>query len=175
MTVYALSNRRPELPTNGRFWIAPNALVIGTVELGEDVSVWFGAVLRGDNDPITIGARSNIQDGTIVHTDPGFPVSVGIGCTIGHRAILHGCSIDDNTLVGMGATLLNGAKIGKNSIVGANALVTEGKTFPDNSLIVGAPARVVRSLDEDAVAGLETSASRYVANWKRYAAGLVAL
>ncbi|THV25269.1 gamma carbonic anhydrase family protein [Peteryoungia ipomoeae] len=175
MSVYALGDRRPHLPPGDRYWIAPTAVVVGDVRLGTDVSVWFGAVLRGDNDPITIGAGSNVQDGTVVHSDPGFPTLVGAGCTIGHRAILHGCTLGDNTLVGMGATILNGAIIGKNCIVGAKALVTEGKVFPDNSLIVGAPARVVRSLDDNAVARLRLSAAHYVANWQRYAVGLTVL
>jgi carbonic anhydrase/acetyltransferase-like protein (isoleucine patch superfamily) len=138
------------------------------VTLGNDVGIWFGATLRGDNEPITVGAGTNIQEGVMVHSDPGFPATIGDGCTIGHHAIVHGCTIGDNSLVGMGATILNGAKIGKNCLVGANALITEGKEFPDNSLIVGSPARVIRSLDDVAIAGLKLSAQKYIGNWKRF-------
>ncbi len=168
MPVYALADLRPALPADDRFWIAPDAHVIGQVFLGADVGVWFGAVLRGDNEPIRIGEGTNIQEGTMVHVDPGFPVTIGRGCTIGHHAIVHGCTIGDNTLIGMGATILNGAKIGNNCLVGANALITEGKVFPDNSLIVGSPAKLVRELDESAIAGLKRSAASYVANWQRF-------
>ncbi|MGA2637410.1 gamma carbonic anhydrase family protein [Methylocella sp.] len=173
MPLYALDGVRPELPAGNRFWIAPDAQVIGKVRLGVDASVWFGVVLRGDNEEIFIGPGSNVQDNSVLHTDPGFPVWIGENCTIGHRAILHGCTIGDNSLIGMGATLLNGARIGRNCLVGANALVTEGKSFPDNSLIVGSPAKVLRELDESAAARLAESAVRYAANWRRYAKGLV--
>jgi carbonic anhydrase/acetyltransferase-like protein (isoleucine patch superfamily) len=172
MPLYSLGNLTPKLPAEDRYWVAPDAHVIGQVELGEDVGIWFGAVLRGDNEPIVIGERTNIQEGVMIHTDPRFPVTIGAGCTIGHHAIIHGCTIGDNSLVGMGATILNGAKIGKNCLVGANALITEGKEFPDNSLIVGSPARVVRSLDEKAAAGLGLSAESYVRNWQRFARDL---
>lgn len=172
MPIYRLGDRVPQLPASDRFWVAPDAQIIGDVRLGEDVGIWFGAVLRGDNDPIIIGARSNIQDGVMVHTDPGMGVSIGEGCTIGHHAIIHGCTIGSYALIGMGATILNGARIGNNCLVGANALVTEGKTFPDNSLIVGSPARVVRTLDETAIAGLRLSADKYVRNWQRFARDL---
>lgn len=172
MPIYALDGQRPELPPQGDYWIAPGAALIGKVRLGVDVGVWFGAVLRGDNEWISIGAGSNIQEHTIVHTDPGFPVDVGENCTIGHRVILHGCTVGAGSLIGMGATILNGAKIGRNCLVGAGALVTEGKDFPDGSLIVGAPARVIRAMDEKALAGLARPAGNYVLRWKRYAAGL---
>ncbi|CAH2600739.1 Gamma carbonic anhydrase family protein [Rhodovastum atsumiense] len=172
MPIYALDEHAPSLPGPGRFWIAPDAQVIGRVRLGEDVSIWFAAVLRGDNDPIDIGARSNIQDGAMLHTDQGFPLTIGADVTVGHHAILHGCSIGDGALIGMGATILNGARIGAGCLVGANALVTEGKEFPDNSLIVGAPAKVVRTLDAATVALLRGSAQHYVANAHRFAAGL---
>jgi carbonic anhydrase/acetyltransferase-like protein (isoleucine patch superfamily) len=175
MPLYALDEFSPALPPDQRYWIAPNAQVIGKVRLERDASVWFGVVLRGDNEEILIGARSNVQDGSLLHTDPGFPLTIGPDCTIGHHAILHGCTIGENSLIGMGATLLNGARIGRNSLVGANALVTEGKEFPDNSLIVGSPAKLVRSLDDAAIAKLRESAAHYVANWQRYAKGLVAL
>ncbi|MFC3076050.1 gamma carbonic anhydrase family protein [Shinella pollutisoli] len=172
MPLYALDDHRPTLPAEDRHWIAPDANVIGRVILGEDVGIWFGATLRGDNEPITVGARSNIQEGVVVHTDPGKPATIGEGCTIGHGAIIHGCTIGDNSLIGMGATVLNGAVIGRNSLVGAGALVTEGKVFPDNSLIVGSPARAIRTLDEAAIEGLRRSAESYVKNWRRFRAGL---
>jgi carbonic anhydrase/acetyltransferase-like protein (isoleucine patch superfamily) len=172
MTLYALDTIAPVTP-DGFFWVADNATVVGNVEIGEDVGIWFGCALRGDNEPIRIGRGSNIQELSVLHTDPGFPIVIGEGCTIGHRAILHGCSIGDNSLVGMGATILNGAVIGRNSLVGANSLVTEGKTFPDNSLIMGAPARVVRELDEARIERLRRSAQNYVRNARRFAAGLV--
>jgi carbonic anhydrase/acetyltransferase-like protein (isoleucine patch superfamily) len=172
MAIYALGNDRPMLPKEGRYWVAPGAHLIGRVKLGVDVTVWFNAVIRADNDVIEIGERSNIQDNAVVHADPGFPVTVGAGCTIGHRAILHGCTIGPNTLIGMGAVLLNGAKIGANCLVGANALVTEGKEFPDNSLIVGTPAKVIRTLDEAAIARLPRDADAYMKKLGRYSVGL---
>lgn len=172
MPLYALGDLKPAVPDADRYWLAPDAHVIGKVTLGEDVGIWFGAVLRGDNEPITIGAGTNIQEGVMIHTDPAFPVVIGTGCTVGHHAIVHGCTIGDNSLVGMGATILNGAKIGRNCLIGANALVTEGKEFPDNSLIVGSPAKAIRTLDDDAVEKLRGSASRYVENWKRFAQDL---
>lgn len=173
MPIYALHDRRPRLPSKDRYWIAPNACVIGDVVLGEDCGVWFGATLRGDNETISIGARTNIQEGCTLHTDMGFPLFIGEDCTIGHNAILHGCAIGDGSLVGMGAIVLNSAKIGRGCLVGAGALLTEGKIFPDGSLIVGAPAKVTRALDDATIAGLRKSAAGYVANWRRYAAGLV--
>lgn len=172
MPLYSLGNLLPKTAPEGRFWIAPDAHVIGQIDLGEDVGIWFGAVLRGDNEPIVIGERTNIQEGVMIHTDPRFPVTIGKGCTIGHHAIIHGCTIGDNSLIGMGATVLNGAKIGNNCLVGANALITENKEFPDNSLIVGSPARVVRTLDEASAARLTLSAEHYVRNWQRFARDL---
>ena len=172
MPVYALDALVPRLPPAGQYWVAPDAHVIGNVILGEEVGVWFGAVIRGDNDPIEIGARTNIQDGAMLHSDSGVPLSIGADVTIGHHAILHGCTIASNTLIGMGATVLNRARIGANCIVGANALVTEGKEFPDFSLIVGAPAKVMRTLDPGTAAALKASADHYVANWRRFAGGL---
>ena len=168
MTVYGLDGVSPELPGTGQCWIAPTASVIGQVRLGEEASVWFGAVLRGDNEPIVVGERSNIQDLVVIHSDPGFPVTIGAGCTIGHRAILHGCTIGDNSLVGMGATILNGATIGRNCLIGAGALIGEGKTIADNCLVVGMPGKVVRTLGDDAVAMLREAADIYVARWKKY-------
>ena len=172
MRLYSLDGRRPELPAEGRYWIAPNACLIGNVSVGIDVGVWFGAVLRGDNEPIILGARTNIQESCTLHTDMGFPLIIGDDCTIGHNAILHGCSIGQGSLIGMGAVVLNGAKIGRGCLVGARALVTEDKAFADHSLIVGSPAKAVRTLDAEAIEDLRRSAQRYVENWRRFAAGL---
>lgn len=172
MPLYTLDGLGPETPTEGTWWLAPDAHVVGRVRLAAGVGIWFGAVLRGDNEWIDIGENSNIQEGCVLHTDMRFPLTVGPGCTIGHRAILHGCTIGENSLVGMGATVLNGASIGRNSLVGANALVTEGKVFPDNSLIVGSPARAIRTLDAEATEGIAASARGYVARWRQFAAGL---
>ncbi len=173
MTIYGLGEVRPTLAAD--VYVAPGAHVIGRVTLGPRVSIWFGAVLRGDNDPIVIGADSNVQDGAMVHADPGVPTTIGRGVTIGHHAIVHGATVGDNSLIGMGATLLNRAAIGANCIVGAGALVTEGKVFPAGSLIVGSPARAVRSLTETEIAALGLSAATYVANAQRYAAELTPL
>ena len=172
MAIYELDGHAPALPADGRVFIAEGAHVVGRVRLGRDVGIWFGAVLRGDNEEMVVGEATNVQDNAVLHSDPGFPLVIGAGCTIGHGAIVHGCTIGDNVLIGMGATVLNGATIGANSIVGANALVTEGKTFPPHSLIVGSPAKLVRELDEAAAAGLRLSAEHYVANGRRFSAGL---
>jgi carbonic anhydrase/acetyltransferase-like protein (isoleucine patch superfamily) len=173
MPIYSLNGVTPKLPPKGRFWIAPGVRVIGKVTLHDEVSVWFGSVLRGDNDAIEIGARSNIQENAMVHVDPGFPAKIGKNCTIGHHAVLHGCSIGDGSLIGMGATVLNGARVGADCLVGAGALVTEGKVFENGCLIVGAPARAIRKLDEAAIAELRKASENYVAKWRRFAAGLV--
>lgn len=175
MPLYALGDVEPDVPGEGEYWLAPGAHVIGNVRLGVGVGIWFGVVLRGDNERIDIGAGSNIQEGVTIHTDMGFPATIGENCTIGHNAILHGCTIGDNSLVGMGATILNGARIGRNCLVGANALVTEGKEFPDNSLIVGAPAKAIRTLDEKSAAALTRSAEHYVENWRRFSRDLLQL
>jgi carbonic anhydrase/acetyltransferase-like protein (isoleucine patch superfamily) len=172
MPIFALEGVGPELPAEGQYWIAPTAVVIGRVRLGRNASVWFGAVLRGDNDPILIGENSNIQDNAVVHTDPGQPVTVGANVTVGHNVILHSTSVGDNSLIGMGATLLNRSRIGKNCIVGANALVTEGKEFGDGMLIVGSPARAMRPLGETELALMKASAEVYVANFRRFRDGL---
>jgi len=172
MPLYSLDGRRPMLPAEGEYWVAPDAAVIGDVRLGRDVGVWFGAVLRGDNEPIVIGARTNIQDLSALHTDIGSPLEIGEDCTIGHRAILHGCNIGDGSLIGMGAVVLNGARIGRGCLVGARALVTEDKTFPDHLLIIGSPAKAVRTLDGAAIDALRSSAAHYVQNWRRFASGL---
>jgi carbonic anhydrase/acetyltransferase-like protein (isoleucine patch superfamily) len=171
MPIYALDGVSPQIDPEVGF-IAPNAVVVGDIVLSRDVGVWFGVVMRGDNERISIGARSNVQENCVLHTDMGFPLTVGENCTIGHGAILHGCTIGDNSLIGMGATVLNGAKIGKNCLIGANALVTEGKDIPDNSLVVGAPAKVVRTLDAEAAARLTRSAEGYVKNARRFATGM---
>ena len=175
MPIYSLDGVRPDMPASDRYWIAPDAHVIGNVLLAEDTSVWFGAVLRGDNERIAVGARSNIQEACLLHTDMGFPLDIGSDCTIGHAAVLHGCTIGPTSLIGMGAIVLNGARIGAESIVGAHALVTEGKEFPPRSLIVGSPARVLRPLDEASVAKLKAAAAHYVQNARRFAGGLVRL
>jgi carbonic anhydrase/acetyltransferase-like protein (isoleucine patch superfamily) len=172
MPIHSLDGIAPVLPADGRYWIAPTATVIGKVSLGEGVGIWFGAVLRGDGEPITIGADSNLQEHVVVHTDPGYPATIGVGCTIGHRAIIHGCTIGDNVLVGMGAIILNGAVIGDNSLVGAGALVTEGKAIPPGSLVIGAPGKVTRPLTDDEIARNRQSATHYAANWRRFAKGL---
>lgn len=172
MALYKLGNISPETPGEGACWVAPNASVIGKVKLDREASVWFGAVLRGDNELIHVGERSNVQDGAVCHTDMGYPLTIGADCTIGHQAILHGCTIGDNSLVGMGATILNGAIIGSNCIIGANALVAEGKVIPDNSLVVGVPGKVVKELGPPAAEGITKSAVGYVANWKRFAEDL---
>ena len=172
MPVYALDGVAPDLPPPGRCWIAPTAEVIGNVGLGDEASVWFGSVIRGDNERIALGARVNIQELCVLHTDPGFPMTIGEDTTIGHKAMLHGCTIGAGSLVGMGATILNGARIGRNCLVGAGALVTEGKEFPDNSLIVGAPARVIREHGAEMQARILRTAAHYVRNWRRFSAGL---
>jgi carbonic anhydrase/acetyltransferase-like protein (isoleucine patch superfamily) len=153
------AGKRPDVAPDA--FVAETAVVLGTVSLGQGASVWFNAVLRGDNDQITIGQRTNVQDNCTVHVDPGFPVRVGAGVTIGHGAIVHGCTVEDNCLIGMGATVLNGATIGHDSLVGAGALVTEGKTIPPGSLVVGVPARVQRALTPEEIEGLRGSAQGY--------------
>ena len=169
MAIYRLGDEAPHFADADRLWIAPDATVIGRVRLGRDVSVWFGAVIRGDNDLITVGDRTNIQDGAVLHADPGLPLTIGAGVTVGHRAIVHGCTIGDDTLIGMGATILNGARIGRNCIVGANALVREGADFPDGSLIVGVPARSVPASEADLAAMTRAAATFYVGNGQRFA------
>ena len=169
MNLFDLGGRSPRLPPDGEYWIAPTAALIGNVELKQNASVWFGAVLRGDNDPIVIGENSNVQDLSVLHTDEGVRLTVGSNVTIGHKVMLHGRSIGDYSLIGIGSVVLNRAVIGSHCIVGANSLITEGKSFPDGSLIVGAPARVVRELREEERALLAASAAHYVENWRRYA------
>ncbi|MDZ7710542.1 MAG: gamma carbonic anhydrase family protein [Roseovarius sp.] len=170
MTLYALDGIAPQIDDDT--WIAPDANVIGAVVIEAGASVWFGCTLRGDNEDIRVGAGSNVQENCVMHTDMGYPLVIGPGCTIGHKAMLHGCTIGDDSLVGMGATVLNGARIGRDCLIGAGALVTEGKEIPDGSLVMGAPGRVVRSLDAAAIAGLRASALHYQERMRRFRAGL---
>ena len=166
MALYELGEKKPQLGSDA--WIAPNATVIGDVRLGANASIWWNAVLRGDNDPISIGDNSNIQDGSVLHTDEGVPLTVGRDVTVGHLVMLHGCTVGDGSLIGIGSIILNRAVIGKNCIVGANTLIPEGKVFPDRVLIVGSPGKVVRELSDEEVAKLEKSAAHYVDNARRY-------
>lgn len=170
MAIYELDQVSPRVPDSA--WVADSAQVMGDVELGEDVSVWFGAVLRGDTDRICIGAGSNIQDGSVLHADAGMPLTLGRRVTVGHMVMLHGCSIGDDSLIGIGAVVLNGARIGRGCIVGAGALVTEGKEFPDGSMILGSPAKVVRTLTPEQQQGLVRSAEHYIDNARRFRSGL---
>ena len=173
MTLYALDGIAPQIDVDS--WVAPDANLIGRVVLEAGASVWFGATLRGDNEEIRIGAGSNVQENCVMHTDMGYPIVVGPGCTIGHKAMLHGCTIGENALIGMGATVLNGARIGRDCLIGAGALVTEGKEIPDGALVMGAPGKVVRMLDAAAIAALRQSARHYQDNMRRFRAGLRAL
>ena len=170
MTIYALDGHRPDIATDT--WIAPDANVIGKVVIESGSSVWFGCTLRGDNEVIWINEGSNLQEHCVLHTDMGFPLMVGAGCTIGHKSMLHGCTIGENTLIGMGAIVLNGVKIGKNCIIGAGALITENKIIPDGSLVMGAPGKVVREVDDQAIMGLRSSALHYQENMLRFKTGL---
>lgn len=170
MPIYELDGKAPVIGSG--VWIAPGAHVIGDVVLGDDVGVWFGSVIRGDTSRITVGARSNVQDGAMLHSDFGVPLTIGEDCTIGHHAILHGCTVGDRVLVGMGATLLNQAAIGDECVIGANALVTEGRSFAEGSLVVGSPARAIKTLGPDQRAFLKASAAHYVENARRFASGL---
>ena len=168
MAIYALGDVTPVFPETGNYWVAPDAQVMGNIVLKENASVWFGAVLRGDNDPIVIGENSNVQDGAVMHTDIGCPLTLGVNVTVGHQAMLHGCTVGNNSLIGIGATVLNGAKIGRNCLIGAHALVGEGKEIPDNSMVLGMPGKVVRELGEDNEKMMLLSANIYVENWKRF-------
>jgi carbonic anhydrase/acetyltransferase-like protein (isoleucine patch superfamily) len=172
MNVYNLGGVGPTVPADDEYWIAPNAIVLGNVILKKNASIWFGAVLRGDNDPIVVGENSNVQDNSVLHTDTGSPLTIGSNVTVGHLVMLHGCTIGDGSLIGIGSVVLNGANIGKNCLVGAGSLITENKVFPDNSMIMGSPARVVRDLTPEQVSGLAASAMHYVQNWRRYRSSL---
>ena len=170
MRYYTLADIVPSIAQDA--WIAPDANVIGNIDLHAKSSVWFGSTLRGDNERITVGAGSNIQENCVLHTDIGFPLTIGTGCTIGHKAMLHGCTLGDNVLIGMGATVLNGAVIGENCLIGAGALITEGKVIPPGSLVMGMPGKVVRALTDDQINGLKTSAQGYQLNAARFASDL---
>ncbi|MEM6653988.1 MAG: gamma carbonic anhydrase family protein [Pseudomonadota bacterium] len=170
MTIFALNDLIPDIDPDA--WVAPDANVIGNVSLAAGVSIWFGSTLRGDNEPIVLGDGTNVQEDVVMHTDPGFPLQIGAGCTIGHKAMLHGCFLGENTLIGMGATVLNGACIGPNCLIGACALITEGKEIPEGSLVMGAPGKVVRQLDETAIAGLRRSAAHYRSRAQEFRTGL---
>lgn len=172
MPLYELGGAGVKTPGEGKFWVAPNAVVLGKVELAVDASIWFGAVLRGDNEPIRIGARSNVQDGSVLHTDPGFPLDVGEDCTIGHMVMLHGCTIGRGSLIGIGSIILNGARIGEECLIGANTLIAEGKEIPPRSMVLGSPGKIVRQLTDEDAKRFGGAAGRYVANWRRYASGL---
>jgi carbonic anhydrase/acetyltransferase-like protein (isoleucine patch superfamily) len=171
--IYALDEHRPRIHADT--WIAPDANLIGKVVIEAGASVWFGATLRGDNEEILVGAGSNVQENCVLHTDMGYPLVIGANSTIGHKAMLHGCTIGDGSLIGMGATLLNGCKIGRGCLIGAGALVTEGKEIPDGSLVMGAPGKIVRTLDDEARARLLKSAEGYQANMRRFRAGLLSI
>src|SRR3954470_22451156 len=168
MAIYELDGQGPELPADGNYFIADTATLIGKVRLLNSASVWFGAVLRGDNEWIEIGKASNGQDNCPCHTDPGFPLTIGTNCTVGHNVILHGCTLEDDALVGMSSIVMNGARIGRGSIVGAGSVITEGKQFPEHSLIIGVPARVIRTLDPEQSAAMGSAARFYVANGPRF-------
>lgn len=172
MPLHSLDGIAPRTPASGRFWVAPNATVLGNVEIAEDASVWFNATIRGDNELIRIGERSNIQDGCVLHTDPGFPMDIGPDCTIGHMVMLHGCTIGRGSLVGIGAIILNGAKIGEECLIGAGALIGERKEIPPRSVVLGSPGKVIRQLSDEDAARVRQGAVHYVRNWQRYAKGL---
>src|SRR6476646_6896413 len=167
MPLYKFDGIGVSTPANGVFWVAPSAVLLGKVTLEEDASVWFGAVLRGDNEMITVGARSNVQDGSVLHTDPGFPLLIGPDCTIGHMVMLHGCTIGRGSLIGIGSIILNGAVIGEECVVGANTLIPEGKQIPPRSMVLGSPGKVVRQLSDEDAARFGAAAGRYVKNWQR--------
>jgi carbonic anhydrase/acetyltransferase-like protein (isoleucine patch superfamily) len=170
MALYELDGTTPRVAESA--WVADSAEVMGNVVLGEDASIWFGAVLRGDNETLSIGAGSNVQDGSVLHSDLGQPLTIGERVTVGHKVVLHGCTVGDESLIGIGAVVLNGARIGRHCLVGAGALVTEGKEFPDGSMILGSPAKAVRQLTPEQIEGLRRSAQTYVANARRFRAGL---
>jgi len=172
MALYELDGTGVTTPGEGRYWVAPSAVLIGKVSLEEDASVWFGSVIRGDNEPIRVGARSNVQEGCVLHTDPGYPLTIEEDCTIGHMVMLHGCTIGRGSLIGIGSILLNGVKIGEECLVGANTLIPEGKVIPPRSMVLGSPGKIVRELTSEDVARFGGAAGRYVTNWKRFAAGL---
>lgn len=174
MALYELDGKRVATPGPGRYWVAPNATVIGNVEIGEDASVWFGSIVRGDNERIMIGARVNIQEACVLHTDPGYPMTIGEGVTIGHMVMLHGCTIGRGALIGIGSIIMNGAEIGEECLIGSNTLIAEGKKIPPRSMVLGSPGKIIRTLSEEDVQRFGAIAGRYVANWQRFARGLKA-
>jgi carbonic anhydrase/acetyltransferase-like protein (isoleucine patch superfamily) len=173
MSLYALDDRKVVTPANGRFWVADNAVVLGDVTLEEDVSIWFNVVMRGDNEPMRIGARTNVQDGCVLHSDPGYPLTVGEDCTIGHMVMLHGCTIGAGSLIGIGAIVLNGAKIGEGCLIGAGSLIAEGKEIPPGSVVFGSPGKIVRQLTDEDKVRMRRGAAHYVTNSQRFAKSLV--
>jgi carbonic anhydrase/acetyltransferase-like protein (isoleucine patch superfamily) len=172
MALYELEGHRVAVPANGNYWVAENAVLVGQISIEEDVSVWFNTVARGDNEPIHIGARSNVQDGCVLHTDPGFPLTIGPEATIGHMAMLHGCSIGRGALIGIGAVVLNGAKIGDECLIGAGALIPEGKEIPARSVVFGSPGKIVREVGERELERMRWGVELYVNRWKAYARSL---
>lgn len=174
MGLFRLDGVGVRTPGDGSYWVAPNATVLGNVSIGEGASIWFNTVVRGDNDPIEIGAGSNVQDGCVLHTDPGFPLIIGADCTIGHMVMLHGCRIGRSSLVGIGAIVLNGVVVGEECMVGANTLIPEGKEIPPRSVVMGSPGKVVRQVTDADLARIQLAAVRYRDNWRRYVAGFSA-
>jgi len=174
MGLFRLGDVSVRTPGEGRYWVAPNATVLGNVHIGDDVSIWFNTVIRGDNEPIEIGNGSNVQDGCVLHTDPGFPMIIGPDCTIGHMVMLHGCKIGRGSLIGIGSIILNGAVIGEECLIGANTLIPEGKEIPPRSVVMGSPGKIVREVTDADLARLLAGAAHYRENWKRFAAGLSA-
>jgi carbonic anhydrase/acetyltransferase-like protein (isoleucine patch superfamily) len=172
MGLFSLDGRQVVTPEDGNYWVAPNATVVGNIVLKDNSSVWFNAVLRGDNETITIGEGSNVQDGSVLHTDPGYPLEIGRNCTIGHMVMLHGCTIKDGSLIGIGSTILNGSVIGEESLVGAHTLIPEGKVIPPRSLVLGSPGKVVRELTDQDIANIQRGVTNYQKNWKRFAAAM---
>ena len=172
MALYELDGIKVQTPPEGQYWVAPNATVLGKVRLGRDVSVWFGAVIRGDNDQIEIGEGTNIQDGAVLHADPGFPLTIGPRSLIGHQAMVHGCTIGTNTLIGIGAIVLNGCKIGDNCIIGAHTILGENKVIPDGSLVMGVPGRIIKPCSEAQLAKIREDVQGYIDNGRRFAKGL---
>jgi carbonic anhydrase/acetyltransferase-like protein (isoleucine patch superfamily) len=174
MGLFALDGVKVQTPGEGKYWVAPTATVIGNVHIGEDASIWFNTVIRGDNEAILIGARSNVQEGCVLHTDPGFPMRVGPECTVGHMAMLHGCTIGRGSLIGIGAIILNGAVIGDECLIAAHALVQEGRDIPSRSVVVGAPGKILRQVTEDDLARMRSGVANYMRAWRRFATKMTA-
>ncbi len=172
MSLYSLDGHLVDMPTDGQAWVAPNAVCVGNIKLHREASVWFNAVLRGDNEPIVIGERSNVQDGCVLHTDPGFPMHIEADCTIGHMVMLHGCRIGRGSLIGIGAIILNGAEIGEECLIGAGALIPEGKKIPARSVVMGAPGKVIRPVTDADIERIRSGVASYARNWKRFANGM---